>query len=344
MKVLHVLNSRIYSGAEKVASQIIKDFEDEMTLAYCCPESDMVAEMLAEQNIRHITVKSMLPWNLKKILREEQPDLIHAHDMRATLVAALCCGRTPIVSHIHNNAFDSRGLTLKSVAYLFGGMKSRKIIWVSNSAFEGYYFHNLFRKKSIVLYNIIDEKQIFAKMEQDTNTYDYDMIFLGRLTYPKNPQRLMKLCKMLKDKQPDIKIAIVGTGELDEETMALAKELNLGDNVQFLGFQSNPMKMVADSKVMILTSLWEGTPMCALESMALGTPVVSTPTDGMKDLIDDGINGYLSADDEVLAEKVLKIINDPEHRAYLSENIQKKFAQVNDAPGYKRTIAQCYHS
>ena len=342
MKVLHVLNSRIYSGAEKVASQIIKDFEDEMTLAYCSPESEMVDRMLAEQNIRHISVKNLLPWNLKKVLRQEQPDLIHTHDMRATLMAALCCGKTPIISHIHNNAFDARGLTLKSIGYLYGGFRAKKIIWVSNSAFEGYFFHSLFRKKSIVLYNIIDEQQILAKKEKDPQNYDYDMIFLGRLTYPKNPQRLMKLCKILKDKQPDIKIAIVGTGELDEETMALAKKLELGDNVQFLGFQSNPMKMVADSKVMILTSLWEGTPMCALESMALGTPVVSTPTDGMKDLIDDGINGYLAAEDEVLAEKVLKIVNDPEHRAYLSENIKKKFAQVNDAPGYKRTIAECY--
>lgn len=342
MKVLHVLNSKIYSGAEKVASQIIKDFEDEMTLAYCSPESDMVDQMLAEQNIRHITVKNLMPWNLKKVLRQEQPDLIHAHDMRATLMSALCCGKTPIVSHIHNNAFDARGLTLKSIGYLYGGLKSKKIIWVSNSAFEGYFFHNLFRKKSVVLYNIIDEKQIHEKVAKDPNSYDFDMIFLGRLTYPKNPQRLMKLCRILKDKQPDIKVAIVGTGELDDETFALARELELGENVQFLGFQSNPMKMVADSKVMILTSLWEGTPMCALESMALGTPVVSTPTDGMKDLIDDGINGYLSADDEVLADKVLKIVNDPEHRAYLSENIKKKFAQVNDAPGYKRTIAECY--
>ena len=344
MKVLHVLNSRVYSGAEKVASQIIKEFENEMEIAYCSPESDMVAERLTEQNIRYIPVRKLLPWNLMWVIREEKPDLIHAHDMRATFVSALCCGRIPLISHIHNNAFDARGLTLKSIAYLYGGFKAKKIIWVSKSAFEGYFFHDLFRKKSTVLYNIIDKEQILTKKEQDPDSYDYDMIFLGRLTYPKNPQRLMRLCRILKDKQPDIRIAVVGSGELDDEVMALARELELGETVSFLGFLSNPMKMLADSKVMILTSRWEGTPMCALESMALGTPVVSTPTDGMKDLIDDGINGYLADDDQVLAEKVLKIVNDPAHRAYLVENMEKKFTQVNDAKGYMRTIAQCYRS
>jgi len=98
MKVLHVLNSRVYSGAEKVASQIIKEFEAEMEIAYCSPESDMVAQMLAEQNIRHIPIRNMLPWNLKKVLREEKPDLIHAHDMRATFVSALCCGKIPLIA------------------------------------------------------------------------------------------------------------------------------------------------------------------------------------------------------------------------------------------------------
>ena len=58
MKVLHVLNSRIYSGAEKVVSQIIKDFEKtgEAQMVYCSPESDMVARMLAEQGIPYINV------------------------------------------------------------------------------------------------------------------------------------------------------------------------------------------------------------------------------------------------------------------------------------------------
>ena len=82
--------------------------------------------------------------------------------------------------------------------------------------------------------------------------------------------------------------------------------------------------------------------MCALEAMALGTPVVSTPSDGMKDLIEDGVDGYLSDDDGILAQDILRILNDPDHRRRLSENAQRKFAQINDEAEYNRTILTCY--
>lgn len=342
MKVMHVLNSRIYSGAEKVVCQIIKAFQGEVEMVYCSPDSDIVRQMLAEQGVTFLPMKSMSTKNLSRVIEEQKPDLIHAHDMRASFYSALCCGKIPLVSHIHNNAYDARGLSPKTIAYLLAGFKAKHILWVSNSSYEGYAFHKLFAKKSSVLYNIIDTEQIFEKKSQDENTYDYDMIYVGRLTYQKDPQRLMRLCARLKQQKPDLKVAIVGTGELEEEVKDLCVELGIRENVHFLGFQSNPIKMVHDSKAMILTSRWEGTPMCALEAMALGTPVVSTPSDGMKDLIDDGINGYLTDDDAVMAEKLLRIMNDAGHRMELSENTMKKFAQINDAPKYKEAIADCY--
>lgn len=342
MKVMHVLNSRIYSGAEKVVCQIIKAFRGEVEMVYCSPDSDIVRKMLEEQDVTFLPMESMSVSNLKKVIEKQKPDLIHAHDMRASFFSALCCGNIPLVSHIHNNAYDARGLSPKTIAYLLAGFKARHILWVSNSSYEGYAFHKLFAKKSSVLYNIIDTEQIFEKKETDSNTYAYDMIYVGRLTYQKDPQRLMRLCARMKEGKPDLNVAIVGTGELEAEVKGLCKELNIEENVHFLGFQSNPIKMVHDSKVMILTSRWEGTPMCALEAMALGTPVVSTPSDGMKDLIDDGINGYLTDDDAVMADKLLKIMNDPDHRRELSENTRKKFAEINDAPKYKEAIAACY--
>lgn len=344
MKVLHVLNSRIYSGAEKVACQIIKAFEqgDRVDMIYTSPESEIVREMLEAQGVKYFPMTSLTPKELKRIIDQEKPDLIHAHDMRAGFVSTLCCGKLPVVSHIHNNAYDARGISPKSIAYILAGLKAKHILWVSKSSFEGYAFHKLFAKKSSVLFNIIDARQIYEKRDQDDNTYNFDMIYVGRLTYQKDPQRLMRLCARVKTSKPDVKLAVVGTGELEAETKALCEELGLQDNVQFLGFQSNPIKMIADSKALVLTSRWEGTPMCALEAMALGTPVVSTPSDGMMDLIDNGVHGYLHEDDESLAESLLRIICDADHRQLLSENAKAKFAKINDEESYKQAIAACY--
>lgn len=344
MKVMHVLNSRIYSGAEKVVCQIIKSFRsvEGMEMVYCSPDSDIVRQMLAEQDVTYLPMETMSTKELGRVIAEQKPDLLHAHDMRASFFAALCCGNIPLVSHIHNNAYDARGLSPKTVAYLLAGFKAKHILWVSNSSFEGYAFHRLFAKKSSVLYNIIDTQAIYRKLAADENTYDYDMIYVGRLTYQKDPQRLMRLCARLKESKPDVKVAIVGTGELLEEVQALCAQLGLQDNVHFLGFQSNPIKMVHDSKAMILTSRWEGTPMCALEAMALGTPIVSTPSDGMKDIVADGVSGYLTDDDSIMAEKLLKIMEDPAHQAALSRQGKAIFARINDEEHYQEAIAACY--
>ena len=342
MKVMHVLNSRIYSGAEKVVCQIIHAFQGEVEMVYCSPESDIVRKMVEAQGVTYLPMKTMSVSELSRVIREQKPDLIHAHDMRAGFFSALCCGKIPLVSHIHNNAYDARGLSPKTVGYLLAGFRAKHIFWVSQSSFDGYAFHKLFARKSSVLYNVIDTDEIYTKLSQDSNTYDYDLIYVGRLTYQKNPQRLLRLCARLKESKPDLKVAIVGTGELEEELKALSQELNLEDTVHFLGFQPNPIKMVACSKAMILTSRWEGTPMCALEAMALGTPVVSTPSDGMKDLLTDGVSGYLTESDEQMAKDLLKIFTQPEHRQLLAENARKKFDSLNDGEAYKRAIWTAY--
>ena len=342
MKVMHVLNSRIYSGAEKVVCQIIHAFQGEVEMVYCSPESDIVRKMVEAQGVTYLPMKTMSVSELSRVIREQKPDLIHAHDMRASFFSALCCGKIPLVSHIHNNAYDARGLSPKTVGYLLAGFRAKHIFWVSQSSFDGYAFHRLFARKSSVLYNVIDTDEIYTKLSQDSNTYDYDLIYVGRLTYQKNPQRLLRLCARLKESKSDLKVAIVGTGELEEELKALSQELNLEDTVHFLGFQPNPIKMVAGSKAMILTSRWEGTPMCALEAMALGTPVVSTPSDGMKDLLTDGVSGYLTESDEQMAVDLLKIFTQPEHRQLLAENARKKFDSLNDGEAYKQAIWTAY--
>jgi len=342
MKVLHVLNSRIYSGAEKVVCQIIHMFQGEVEMVYCSPYSEIVEDMLRQEQVTYLPVSTLVPGELSRIIREQKPDIIHAHDMRASFVSALCCGHIPLISHIHNNAYDSRGLSPKSIAYILAGLRAKHILWVSRSSYEGYFFHRLFAKKSSVLFNIIDLKQVWDKREQDPKEYHYDMIYIGRLTYQKNPQRLMQLCALAKQKKPDIRLAVVGTGELEEETKSLCSELGIAENVDFLGFQSNPMKMLSCSKCLILPSRWEGTPMCALEAMALGVPVVSTPTDGLVDLIDEGENGFLSEEDAVFADRVVQLATDSALRETMSRNAAEKAVKINDVQTYKNAMAAWY--
>ncbi len=343
MKVLHLLQSGRFSGAENVVCQIIGMMKDEpdMEMVYCSSDGQ-IREALDERDIRFAPLSNFSINEIKQVIEKEKPDIIHAHDMRASLYAAIACGNIPLVSHIHNNAFDSRGISVKSIAYIFAAWKAKSIFWVSQSAFDGYAFHKLFKKKSSVLYNIIDIDALYEKMSLDEKEYDYDVIYLGRLTFPKNPQRLMNVFRLVKERKPDIKIGVIGTGDMQDETIGLAQEYDLLDNVEFLGFQSNPLKMLYDSKVMVMTSRWEGTPMCVLEAMALGVPIVSTPVDGLKDLIKNGENGYLSDDDEVLADKICEIVNSREIHDAMGKLSKEISAETQNKQIYKEKIMSQY--
>ncbi len=343
MKVLHLLQSDRFSGAENVVCQIIEVFKDnpDIEMAYCSRDGQ-IREALNERKIDFYPINSLNASEVKKVIKEYNPDLIHAHDMRASFTAALCCGKIPLVSHIHNNSFDSRGLSVKSIAYVIAAVKAKHIFWVSKSAYEGYFFKNLFKEKSSVLQNIIDIDNLYQKMNSDSNTYDYDIIYVGRLTYPKNPERLMCVLKNVAERMPSVKIGIVGTGDLETKTRELCNTFCLQNNVDFLGFQSNPWKMMYESKVMIMTSRWEGTPMCALEAQSLGTPIVSTPTDGLADMIDDGKNGFLSEDDNILAERICEIVSDSELRSALSDNAKEKMKVLMNKKSYAESIAKVY--
>lgn len=343
MKVLHILSSQIFSGAENVVCQIINMFKDDsdVEMAYCSPDGT-VRKALEERDINFYPIEKMNTSELKRVIVAYQPDVIHAHDMRAGFLAARACGTIPLTSHIHNNAFNSRGVSLKSIAYFYAALKAKSIIWVSNSSFSGYAFHGPLKKKSVILYNAIDVNELQTRMAYDINSYDYDMVYVGRMVYQKNLHRLLKITRIIANKYPNIKVAIAGTGEDEQELKQLCSDLGLDANVSFLGYQSNPVKLLHDSKMMVLTSRWEGTPMVALESMALGTPIISTPSDGMIDLITDGYNGYLSDDDNDFAEKIIKVLSDDKLYETLRENQLKRSAEVNDINKYKTVLTRIY--
>ena len=344
VKVLHILSSRTYNGAENVVCQIhaiLRTSNPEIDIIYCSPDGT-IRESLKKRRVYFAPVAEMSCREIKRVIQKNQPDVIHAHDMRASFMAAMVCGRIPLISHIHNNDVASRKLSLKSILYLFAALKSKHIFWVSQSAFQCYRFSRLIASKSEILVNIIDIQALRQTAAEGPEERFYDVVYLGRISYPKDPLRLLCVLEKAIKMQPELTAAIVGEGEDLDEVMRQIQSRQLQNNVFCLGFRTNPYRLVQNSKVMLMTSLWEGTPMCALEALALGVPIVSTPVDGLCDLIQNGENGFLSSETDELAERCVEIVSDERRHSYLSEAAKKTAEELMDKEYYRSRIVAAY--
>ena len=97
------------------------------------------------------------------------------------------------------------------------------------------------------------------------------LIFVGRLVYQKGIDRVLHLLTINKN----IELIIIGEGNLKIDLLKKVKHLNIEEKVKFLGKILKPYDLVAGADYFILPSRWEGLPNCVLESLALGTPILS---------------------------------------------------------------------
>lgn len=342
MKVLNILASNRFSGAENVVCQIVDMFKGEIEMAYCSPDGD-IRDSLKERNVNFLPVEKLTLGNIKKIVETYQPDIIHAHDLKAIAIVSLLGKKYRKVGHIHVNDKDNMGkFSLKSFALKLVANKFEHLFWVSKSCFEEYKYKNKLAEKSSILYNIINLYNLCNKALEDKHQYNYDIVYLGRLTYQKNCLRLLEIANVLKQKGQKFKFAIIGTGDKEQEMKEYISSNHLDDCVEMLGFLSNGYKILSQSKLMLMTSLFEGTPMCALEALGLGIPIVTTKTDGMIDLIKDGYNGYLYDTNEQAAEYINQILNDNQLQKHLSQNAKEFSQKYNDIQTYKNNLLKVY--
>mgnify|MGYP002706519029 CR=1 FL=1 len=340
MKVLHILASNKYSGAENVACQIIDMFKNEIEMAYCSPNG-AIAETLNNKNIQYFPISKLSAKEIKRVIKEYKPDIIHCHDLKA-IVTCANIKNIKKIAHIHVNHPKMTHLTLRSIVAKTFLKKYSHIYWVSDSCFKDFKYHNLFLEKSTILPNIISIKDTYKKIKDLNESYDYDIVYCGRLTIQKNPLRILEIVDLLKNTNKNIKVAICGDGDMLEQFNQTIKEKGLEKYLDVFGFVSNPFDIIYHSKLMILTSYFEGTPMTALESLALGTPIVSTSIDGMKKLIQNGVNGYLYETNDEAAATILRVLEDQKLFDSLKKNAKKFAIDINDVNEYKKKIIKAY--
>ena len=107
---------------------------------------------------------------------------------------------------------------------------------------------------------------------------------------------------------------MVGDGPLKTDLMELTVKLKIEDRVDFLGFVSNPYKYMRRADLLAISSRMEGHPVVALESLACGTPIVSTDCPGgNSEILNDGEFGELVdvGDPQGLADAMVRTLDDP---------------------------------
>ena len=306
MKVIQVLNTSEYSGAENVAIGICDGLKEQGVEVAYASRIGSIQDVLRQRDIRYIGLKDLSVKRVRRMILDECADVIHAHDMFASVVCALATIGTKcrLVTMLHNNGFENRRISVKSVLYLIAMIRTRKAFFVSKACYDGYIFHKWFAKKSEILGNIIDVENVIKKGENVEKKWD--IVYVGRLFVQKDPLRLIKVIGMIRDVKPELKVAIVGNGEMTDETREEVQRLGLEKNVELMGFRDDAIEIMAASEVMLMTSRWEGTPMVVLEAMALHVPVVATPVDGLKEVVNEK---WLCDKDEDLAAAVIDLLD-----------------------------------
>ena len=339
--VLHLLKSNVFSGAENVVVQIIRLFKNERNMFYCSP-TGKIAESLNMRGIKYIPLKSFNPLSIWKIINKYNINIIHAHDPGACVLAAMVPKKITIIAHVHGNHDNMKIISLKSVLFLICSLRYKKIIWVSNSSYNDYYFKNYLKRKSFILENVINPSEIEDKILKDRITENYDCIYLGRLSQEKDPIRAIKIIREVVREIPNFKMVFVGDGILKGDCQKLVKKYKLDNNIIFKGFQNNPIPYLYNSKLLLMTSKYEGIPMSALEAMCLGKPIISTPTDGLLELIDLNVTGFYSDNNNELIEYIIKLYNDKNKYDLMSRCALCRFEKYNNVENYKKRIGECY--
>lgn len=341
MRVLHVLSTSRLSGAENVAADICMMFDGEIEMVYCSPKGTIENDLNA-RNVKYIPLKKLSYFELKRVVKEYKPDIIHAHDVRASILAALFYRKSKIISHIHGNSYAMRRITLKSILYAIFSLFFYKVLVVSESCFHDYIFKNLIRSKYIYLRNIIYPKRIELLKGKDTSKYDVDFVYIGRIAYPKNPKRVAKVASMVLEKLPDIKFGVIGDGDLKHEMVNVFKAANLLDRVEFYGWLKYPYRALENAKCLLMCSLYEGLPIAAMEALALGVPIVSTPVDGLVSVIHNHHNGLMSDKDEELAHYAIELLINKKKYSIISNNCKESFKRLNSFDNFKKQLNCIY--
>lgn len=253
------------------------------------------------------------------IAREEQYDVIHAHDwlsFRAGIEAKRISGK-PLIVHVHATEFDRTGGHPNQYIYdeeRRGLHAADCIIAVSqhtkNVIVEHY---GIPSEKVMVVYNGIDASEhrraLPPALVHVRTGGKKIVLFVGRITIQKGPDYFIKVAKRVLEFDPNVLFIISGSGDMERQIIRQAADLGLGDKVIFAGFVRGEelMKLYRAADLYVMPSVSEPFGLTALEALANGTPILVSKQSGVSEVLTHALKSdFWDIDD--MADKILNVV------------------------------------
>lgn len=292
------------------------------------------------------------------VIRNQHLDLLHVHYAIPHASAAYMAKKIleednrhiPVITTLHGTDITLVG---KDKTYApvvaFSINQSDAITAVSNNLREETFANFRIEKDIEVIHNFVDIKR-FAKKPIDAFRKVIAPNGERILMHASNFRKIKRIADVIHifekvRKAVPSKLLLVGDGPERPMAEELARELEICDDVRFVGKQQDMEEIYAISDLFLLPSEYESFGLAALEAMAGGAPVIASNAGGLPEIIEPGVNGYMSPVGDVvqMSEQAIRILKDDDTLQRFREEARKqaeRFDIMNIVPVYEDLYAR----
>jgi len=378
--VIVTLPMLLRGGTELQTLAMIKVLREEAyRTVVCCYyefEKEMVEEFLKEKaevhclrlerSPRGASLAQML--KLFRVLRNffsaHSPEIVHVQYVAPGLMpilAAKAAGVRKIFATIHypRNVFGRREERFVRLAarlcnlFLCNSLATERSWFGSGSVFDA--FDPGVAPRHCTIYNSVDAARIerlassVNKVSQRKSlhiTWENVVGVVARLRSEKGHSFLFQAMKQVLKSVPNTKLVVVGDGPDRRALQSLGEALEIDRNIVWMGAKSHEetFQLYGMMDVVVVPSRFEGFGLAAAEAMAAGVPVVASDADGLREVIDDGITGYLVpfGDTSGMSSSIVGLLSDPLIAARFGEAGKKRVRELFPLARFHNAIKAVY--
>lgn len=179
------------------------------------------------------------------------------------------------------------------------------------------------------------------------------LLMVARMSYWKGPGELLKALAKVRETQPRFKALLVGDEDLTaphgqsrtlEDLRAMARSLNLEQQVIFTGRRQDIKEFMAAADIYVMPTVDDPFPTVFMEAQAMGLPIAALRSGGTPELVEDGKAGLLAEpyNNEQLASNLITLIENPDLRAHMGANGRRRVEEYLNVGRMGRDIEAIY--